>query len=230
MKICRTCKIEKPESEFQRANRYKDGLYFECSECKRSKARKYRAKNVDRIRTYQREYKKSKFCDDVASYDLYKKKQRSNYALKKLTGDTYYQRNKERVLKQQKEYVSRPEVRESRRKLLREYSRSRCNTDASFRLSKNMRVRIWHAINGNVKSVKTEELIGCSIECLKAHLQSHFSTGMSWDNYGKWHVDHIRPCAMFDMSSEDEQRKCFHYTNLQPMWREDNLRKSDKLL
>ena len=51
---------------------------------------------------------------------------------------------------------------------------------------------------------------------------------MSWDNYGDWHVDHIRPCASFDLTNEDEQRICFHYKNLQPLWGPDNLEKGAK--
>ena len=76
--------------------------------------------------------------------------------------------------------------------------------------------------------------LGCSVKCLKEHLESlfykHPGSGlkMSWDNYGEWHIDHIKPCSKFDLTIDSEQRECFHYTNLQPLWAEDNLRKSDK--
>ena len=53
---------------------------------------------------------------------------------------------------------------------------------------------------------------------------------MSWNNYGKWHVDHIRPCIDFDLSKPEEQQKCFHYTNLQPLWAEENMRKHYKFV
>ena len=70
-------------------------------------------------------------------------------------------------------------------------------------------------------------MLGCSIDELKGYLESKFENGMSWENYGKggWHIDPIKPCASFDLRSELNQKKCFHYTNLQPLWWEDNLSK-----
>lgn len=65
---------------------------------------------------------------------------------------------------------------------------------------------------------------------LKKHLEIKFTKGMSWENYGKWHVDHIKPCAKFDLTKESEQRKCFHYTNLQPLWAIDNFKKGANIL
>jgi hypothetical protein len=72
------------------------------------------------------------------------------------------------------------------------------------------------------------EYIGCSIEHLKDYLQSKFENGMTWENYGKWHIDHIRPCASFDLTDIEQQKICFNYKNLQPLWAEDNFKKSDK--
>ena len=84
------------------------------------------------------------------------------------------------------------------------------------------------AIKHNYKSASTKILIGCSIDFLKQHLESKFQQGMSWKNYGKWHIDHIRPCASFDLSQAREQKKCFHYKNLQPLWARDNILKKNK--
>jgi hypothetical protein len=77
------------------------------------------------------------------------------------------------------------------------------------------------------KSRGTTELLGCTIQQLKAHLQSQFKPGMSWSNYGLWHIDHIKPCALFNLSIDSERMACFHYSNLQPLWATDNLSKSD---
>ena len=71
-------------------------------------------------------------------------------------------------------------------------------------------------------------LLGCEIDYLMYHLQERFKPGMSWDNYGDWHIDHIKPCAKFNLSDPRQQLKCFNYKNLQPLWAEDNLSKGAK--
>jgi hypothetical protein len=73
-------------------------------------------------------------------------------------------------------------------------------------------------------------LVGCSIEELRLHLESQFVAGMTWANYGEWHVDHIRPCAMFDLTQDAQQRECFNWSNLRPLWGVENLRKGSKAL
>ena len=75
---------------------------------------------------------------------------------------------------------------------------------------------------------RSKELTGADIDVVKAHLERQFVDGMTWENRGAWHVDHIRPCASFDLTDPEQQRQCFHYTNLQPLWAEDNLAKSDR--
>ena len=94
-----------------------------------------------------------------------------------------------------------------------------------------MRVRINRALNGEDKSASTRELIGADPEFVKKHLESQFEEGMSWDNNTNdgWHKDHIIPCASFDLSDPEQQKKCFHWSNLQPLWAKDNLSKGAKL-
>jgi hypothetical protein len=98
-------------------------------------------------------------------------------------------------------------------------------TDPAFKLKEQCRKRVYDALRGRGRKVaRTIELIGCEWETLQAHLKSKFTEGMSWDNYGKngWEVDHIRPCASFDLQQPEQQRECFHYTNLQPLWSKHN--------
>lgn len=69
------------------------------------------------------------------------------------------------------------------------------------------------------------KLIGCSIPYLLDYLECQFDDEMSWSNYGKWEIDHIKPCAKFDLTKEEKQIQCFNYSNLQPLWKMDNMMK-----
>lgn len=112
---------------------------------------------------------------------------------------------------------------ERRRLMLRRWKSQPHN-----RLAQNTRTRVSGLLRGHVKSAPTLVLLGCSLEQLKAHLEAQFKPGMSWDNYGQWHVDHKRPCASFDLSKPEDQRACFHYTNLQPLWAKENRVKNSR--
>lgn len=95
-----------------------------------------------------------------------------------------------------------------------------------------MRKRVRDALRGKNKSKNTLDLIGCSVEELWMHLEKQFTKGMTRENYGKygWHIDHIMPCDSFDMNNAEEQKKCFHFSNLQPLWAKDNIKKGNKIL
>ena len=93
-----------------------------------------------------------------------------------------------------------------------------------------LRQRVYKAVRAqcSYKGSRTRELIGCSYQELRDHLAAQFEHGMSWENHGEWEIDHIKPCASFDLSNLTEQEQCFHYSNLQPLWRSANRMKSDK--
>lgn len=130
----------------------------------------------------------------------------------------YYQDNKDTILIQHRAYDSNS------------YEKDRRQKDMNFRLRKNLRSRIRSAIinQSGIKAESTILLLGCSVKDCRQHLESKFQNGMSWENYGEWEIDHIIPCASFDLTKEEEQKKCFHYTNLQPLWWLDNITKGDK--
>ena len=106
----------------------------------------------------------------------------------------------------------------------------RKKNDKDYRLEHTIRNRIRMAIKKEVKSGSSLELLGCSIDFLKKYISKKFTVGMKWENHGLWHLDHIIPCCQFDLSKPEQQRKCFHYTNLQPLWAKDNLSKAKKLV
>ena len=92
------------------------------------------------------------------------------------------------------------------------------------------RLHTFLSATGTEKTLSFQEYVGCSPKELVAYLEEQFLEGMDWTNHGVhgWHIDHIQPCASFDLTDPEQQRQCFHYTNLQPLWAEDNLRKSDQ--
>jgi len=113
----------------------------------------------------------------------------------------------------------------------RKYQKRRKDIDINFKISGNLRTRLYQSLKKNSKSKKTLELLGCTISKLKIYLQKRFKVGMTWENYGrgkgKWNIDHIRPCVSFDLSKSKEQKKCFNYKNLQPLWHIENKRKGE---
>lgn len=109
------------------------------------------------------------------------------------------------------------------------YHKSRPLIDERFRLARNLRKRLRAALKFNSKTGSAVEDLGCSIDDLKIYLESKFDSEMSWKNYGPkgWHIDHIKPLSKFDLTDTKELKKACHYTNLQPMWWKENLRKSN---
>jgi len=103
-------------------------------------------------------------------------------------------------------------------------------------IRKSLRSGMWNGLRhyknpNKIKSDTFANLLGCTLEFFISHIESKFKKDMTWENKGVfgWHIDHIIPCASFDLTKPSEQKKCFHYTNLQPLWAYDNLSKGSKL-
>jgi hypothetical protein len=102
---------------------------------------------------------------------------------------------------------------------------------SNYHISRLLRTRIYRVLKGQVKSAPTLKLLGCSLDHLRLHIQKQFKRGMNWNNHGTcWHLDHKEPCASFDLSKPEQQRRCFHFTNLQPLFARDNSSKHAKIL
>lgn len=112
----------------------------------------------------------------------------------------------------------------------REYRAEKRKTDPIFKLKSNLRSRARKAFESAYmeRKVKTSELLKCDYPTLKKHLEDMFRDGMSWDNYGEWHIDHIIPLS--SANTEEELIKLFHYKNTQPLWAEENLKKGCKII
>ena len=194
------------------------------------------------------------------SYKNHKKEYDKEYRKKnKLKYQDYRIKNKEKINNQRKEYLLKnPEKREKLRERKRKhywdnleyytekskkYKQQnkeirnkklsiRLKNDDEYRLRCNLKARIISALKGKGKSARTMKLIGCNLSQLKEHLASKFKKGMTWKNhsYKGWHIDHIIPCASFDLTCPVQQLACFNYNNLQPLWASDNMRKGAKIL
>jgi hypothetical protein len=208
-KICTKCKNEKSISNFYNEKSCKDGLSRICKSCRDKISKKHRLKNLKKIKQERK------------LYWIKNKKQITEIHLQ------WRSRNKEYDKKYR--LINIDKLNQYKRK----YKKDRLKNDINFKILHYCSTRIRAAIRGNQKSSNTEKLLGCTIPELKSHLEKHFRIGMTWKNYGfgnkKWHIDHIIPCAFFNMSDPVEQYMCFNYTNLQPLWQPDNLEKSDKI-
>ncbi len=139
----------------------------------------------------------------------------------------YYAKNKKAQREKAKKWFK--QNRDRHLKNRRAWAKQQRKSNPNFKLSANAHTRIWILLTRKQKTCSTLELIGCSIPELRAHLEKQFKPGMTWKNYGPaWHVDHIRPCAKFNLSDPSQQRECFHFSNLQPLFAKDNLQKGSR--
>jgi hypothetical protein len=225
--ICKRCKLEKDTTEFyfrKDQNKYRTI----CKEChdknNKPNIEAYRLKHEERLKIKNQKY----YQDNNEHMDINRKKyytEHSEYYEK--YRDEWYQQNKAHHSKLTKKYY------ENHKSEIYLKQKQRRVNDINFKLICNLRRRLHHVLKGKNKCKKTLDLLGCTMEQLKLHLEQQFNNGMNWDNYGfgidKWKLDHIIPCASFDLSDPEQQKKCFHYTNLQPLWQLENILKSDRI-
>jgi len=214
MKQCTKCKQLKGLDEFYKDSRANDKLTSVCKKCiltnqktEEYKEQRKQYRQTDKYKTYMKLYKQE-HREETNKYN----REYNNSPKRQVYLD---------------EYTSTDEFKTKKH----EYRQLRRQSDIGFKLLNNLRTRLWQALHGYSKSDRTIELLGCDIDELKQHLESLFTEGMTWENYGRngWHVDHILPCSAFELQYSEEQEVCFHYTNLQPLWAYDNLSKHDKI-
>lgn len=167
-------------------------------------------------------------CSKECSLINKKNRIEKNKESRKIEGKEYYLKNKDKCLEKCKIYYNNNK--DKKKLYVRNYKKLIRKQNPIIKLIELQRGRIRKVLKNNKKSNKTIKLLGCTGSFLKQYLESKFLPGMSWDNHGKWHIDHIIPCASFDLSKSEQQQECFHYTNLQPLWAVDNLKKSKNIL
>lgn len=209
-KVCLRCDSKKNIDNFNRDKTRKDGRHPYCRLCQREISAPY--------------------------FKLHKEDAKAN-------SREWYRNNIERI----KVYSSDEEVKKRKRKYMKEYrllnkDRKRKNAkiyeakrskeDVSYRLSNGLRKRLGSAIKGNQKSGSAVRDLGCPIEDFKSYIENKFYDKMSWDNYGngpdKWQLDHIVALCLFDLTQRDQFLKACHFTNIQPLWYSDHIKKTEK--
>ena len=175
----------------------------------------------ERQKIYEKKHKKER--------SVRQKKYYQNNDEYKTKASQYYNEYKSRIRDKQKKYYE-----DNKTKILKKHKKYRSNkikTDINYKLAANLRTRLYVSIRKDYKSGSAVKDLGCSIPELKTYLESKFQEGMSWDNWGRagWHIDHIIPLDFFDLQNREEFLKACNYTNLQPLWAKENIKKSSNI-
>lgn len=202
IKKCKVCNQFKRLDKFATDNKTKDKLYYCCKDCKKESDIKYREENKNRLLEQKRRY---------------------------------HAENRETILPKKREYARKNPRTEYKRmwklenkERLKVNDKRRRDEEPLYRLTINLRNRIQKVFKGLNKSESSKEILGVdNIQFVFNYIESLFQSGMNWKNYGRWHIDHKIPLCT--AKSSIELKKLCHYTNLQPLWAVDNLRKSKKL-
>jgi len=213
-KTCSTCHACKPVALFRKKRN-------QCKACCKEKRREYRQKNKEEIAAQKRKWGQENKETIAAQQREYGQENKETIAAQKRE---YYQENKEKLAGRQRNYAkeNKEKINATRRK--------RYHSDPAYAMKSRLRARMGKAVKAaglDKKCDSSSELLGISYQGLKEWLEAQFTEGMTWENRSDWHVDHRVPCDAFDMTVETNQRICFWYKNLQPLWGPDNLQKSN---
>jgi len=211
MKTCIKCKEEKDLNQFRIYKKCRDGYRTDCLICEKNSRIEYRLNNKEKIKEYNKEYK----LKNKERFKEYNKEYHKKYNIQ--YSKQYRLNNKERVKKYNKEY-QKQYLKE--RRIIEPLFKLRCNIGSNIRMAIKRQ--------GYTKKTKTFQLLGCTYEEFKEHLEKKFTKGMSWENQGEWHLDHIYPVSL--AKDEEELIRLNHYTNFQPLWALDNIKKSNKII
>ena len=207
-KTCPGCGKEKSASDFHKRLRSPDGLDSRCKLCNKERDLNYRRANKERIADQKKQYYQA---NKEKEEERKKRWQEANQERASEHFKEYYKSNKDRIIKNTSSY-----------------QRQRLQADPVYRFKHQMRQMTSLAFfrRGFKKDTKTAKLLGADWQTVKSHIESQFKVGMCWSNRDKWHIDHIVPVGLAD--TPEEVKKLCHYTNLQPLWAEENLKKGCK--
>lgn len=239
---CKTCDTHHPVEMF---NKKGDFYNSQCKGCQKITRRNWLLENREEYREYRRGYDK-RISDEKREVRLKLKNellqqksierdriQREKDEIKRLKDEQYQyekeQRDIQRKLKVE-EYRNSEKYKQLRRERNKRKFNNRIQRDPLYKFRKSLGNSIRNSFRrgGFTKSSRSYDILGEEWEVIKVHFESRFTPGMSWDNYGEWHIDHILPISL--ATCEEDVIRLNHYTNLQPLWAKDNLLKSDNIL
>jgi hypothetical protein len=219
-KQCITCKEDKQISEFTKSSSTQDGYLQYCKSCVRIS----RKKTSNTEQTEQTNIEKICFkCNISKSLINFKKWNKSKDGLYNICNTCWPDKKwtKEKQKDSEKKYI---ENNKEKIKLKWKNDGKKINKRIRDALNKRIKQSLFSKKNNN-----TFSYIGCDIEILQKWFEFCFEDNMSWDNYGEWHIDHIKPCYTFDLSKDEDIKQCFNWKNIRPCWAKDNLEKSNKI-
>ena len=218
MKICSVCKVEKDLVEFHKKSGSKDGYRSNCKIC----SSEYNQKIKDRKKEYNKNYIKENKEELKRKKKIYYKENIEYFKIK--NKEIKNKLDKDKKKEYDKRYYEKLETKEKRKI----YRKKRIETDYLYKSIVIIRHRISGSIynGGYSKNSKTNEILGCSYLEFKIYIENLFIEDMTWENHGKWHLDHIIPVSL--AKTYDEIIKYNHFSNFQPLWAKDNLSKSNK--
>lgn len=213
-KKCKSCLVEKEITDFYIAKKGKYGRSSRCKSCMKAESNK--PKQIDMARKRRdKYYQKNKEIQKERAKELYIKNREKISKRAKL----WKEKNKERFCEVKEKYMK------NNKDKINEYHRNyqkKLRNNPHYRIKKNMSYAIWRGLNGGKFGKHWENLIPYNVKDLISHIESKFTKGMTWDNYGKngWHIDHIIPQSYFKYDSYDHPdfRACWALSNLQPLW------------
>ncbi len=234
-KKCRTCGKIKPTSEYYKDKINKDGLRGSCKECGKKYNKLWRINNTEHTKQYNKKWYKNniryikQYHEDNAEHIKKCKKQ-----YRKDNAEYFRQYNKQWCLNNFEKHNRYKKVwaknnPEKAKKALRKSQKKRILIPKN-RLSMRFSYLIWKSLKGNKNGNHWESLVNYNLLDLMAHLENKFKPNMSWDNYGKWHVDHIIPISLWKFNSYNDREfsQAWSLANLQPLWGVENLSKSNR--
>lgn len=184
----------------------------------------------EKKRAYMREYARKRRASDPVFLEKQREAGRKSQAKRrKENKDTtafWREKNKKKISEYNKTYGKANSKKLYTR--ANERAKIRRKIDPTFVLMRREQNRAYEALKNKRKSARTETLLGCSYDFFRGYIEGKFVTNMGWHNMGEWHIDHIRPLVSFDLHDPEQQKQAFHYTNQQPLWAIDNLKKGAK--